>query len=131
MRVTKNGALGSLTAAAIIAIAASALAAPATDPVDQGEVFNIATFKVKPGQEAAFEQIMRQVVVDSRAEPGNLEYRFQQSVDDPHVYVAYEVFKTAEDAKSHINSEHIQRVVPAVLEMLYGAIDVKTYKIVK
>jgi quinol monooxygenase YgiN/drug/metabolite transporter superfamily protein YnfA len=108
--------------------AGTVMAAPATDPVDQGEVFNIATFKVKPGEEAAFEQIMKQVVIDSRAEPGNLEYRFQQSVDNPDVYVSYEVFRTAAAAKAHLSSDHIQKVLPAVLG---GGVDVKSYKIVR
>jgi quinol monooxygenase YgiN len=124
--------MGMLGAAAVAtAFAASSIATPATDAVDQGEVFNIATFKVKSGQVPAFEQVMKQVVIDSRAEPGNLEYRFQQSVDDPHVYVAYEVFRTEADAKAHLNSEHIQKILPAVLGMLGGAIDAKSYKIVK
>jgi hypothetical protein len=56
------------------AFAASSIATPATDAVDQGEVFNIATFKVKSGQEPAFEQVMKQVVIDSRAEPGILGF---------------------------------------------------------
>jgi quinol monooxygenase YgiN len=132
MKLMKHKVVGALAAIAIAAVAASAAAAPATDLVDQqGEVFNIATFKIKPGQEAAFEQIMKQVVIDSRAEPGNLEYRFQRSVDNPQVYVAYEVFRTAEDAKTHLNSDHIQKILPAVLQMLDGDIDARTYKMVK
>ena len=69
------GMLGVVAVA--VSFAAASIATPASDVVDQGEVFNIATFKVKPGQEPAFEKIMKQVVIDSRAEPGNLEYRFQ------------------------------------------------------
>jgi quinol monooxygenase YgiN len=111
--------------------AATSIATPATDAVDQGEVFNIAIFKVKSGQEPAFEKIMKQVVINSRAESGNLEYRFQQSLDDPHVYAAYEVFRTEADAKAHLNSEQIQKALPSVLAMLDGPIDAKSYKIVK
>lgn len=132
MKLMMRKAIGLLGIAAVMtASTVLSIAAPANDPADQGEVFNIATFKVKAGQEAAFEQVMKQVVIDSRAEPGNLEYRFQQSVDDPHVYVAYEVFRTEADAKAHLNSEHIQKVLPAVLGMLDGAINAKSYKMIK
>jgi hypothetical protein len=32
-------------------------------------------------------------------------------VADPNIYVAYEVFHTAEDAKANVSSEHIQKVL--------------------
>lgn len=56
MKLMKHKVVGGLVVVAIAAIAASAAAAPTTDLVDQqGEVFNIATFKIKLGQEAAFD----------------------------------------------------------------------------
>lgn len=128
----KTKVMGRLLLAAFsTALAVTAIAAPASDPVDQGMAVSIAIFKVKPGQETDFEKIMRQVAIDSRNDPGNLEYRLQQSVADPHIYVAYEVFRTAEDAEAHASSEHIQKVLPAVLKMLEGGVDAQSYQFLK
>ena len=76
-----------------------AFAGPAVGPSDEGTVFSEATLMITPGQEAAFETVTKTVSVASRNEPGNLEYRVHRSVADPHVYTAYEVFRTAEYSK--------------------------------
>lgn len=126
----KNVILGS--AALAVTLVGTAMAGPAVEPADEGAVFSIALFKVIPGQEEAFEKVMKTVSVASRNEPGNLEYRIHRSIADPHVYTAYEVFRTADDAKAHLASKHIQDALPLVLKMVEGGkIDVQGYTMVK
>lgn len=122
--------VGGITLAALLA--GLAFAGPAVEPADEGTVFSVATFRIIPGQEAAFETVMKTVSVASRNEPGNLEYRVHRSVTDPHVYTAYEVFRTAEDAKAHLASRYIQDALPLVLKMVEdGKIDVQGYTMLK
>jgi quinol monooxygenase YgiN len=93
--------------------------------IDQGDVFVIATFRVKPEREAEFVQIMKQVVVDTRGEVGNVDYRLHKVVGTSHTYVTYEVFKDQAAAEAHNAADHIKRIVPPLLEMLDGELGIK------
>lgn len=65
MKTIKTKMMGWLLLATFsIASAVTAIAAPASDPVDQGNAVSIAIFKVKPGEEPDFEKIMKQVAID-------------------------------------------------------------------
>jgi quinol monooxygenase YgiN len=45
----------------------------------------------------------------ARAEQGSLVYRIQQKLDDPRVFLLYEVYRSREDYETHLYSEHFAR----------------------
>ncbi|AQT79120.1 antibiotic biosynthesis monooxygenase [Mycolicibacterium litorale] len=44
----------------------------------------------------------------TRAEPGNLWFRWSRSLDDPNEYVLVEAFRDAEAGAAHVQSEHFR-----------------------
>ncbi|WP_342237861.1 putative quinol monooxygenase [Inquilinus sp. OTU3971] len=112
-------------AAALLAAAGTpAVAGGVSSDIDAAGYFDIATFTVKADKAGDFEAIMKQVVIDTRAEPGNIDYRLHKVSDRPLTYVTYEVFKDKAAADAHNASEHIRRIVPPLLETLDGEIKV-------
>lgn len=120
--------------AALLLTAASgpALAEDVSAAIDaDGGVFVIATFTVKPEKEADFVAIMKQVVIDTRNEEGNVDYRLHAVPAKPHTYVTYEVFRDQAAADAHNASDHIKAIVPPLLQTLDGDIAVQAMQIVK
>ena len=67
----------------------------------------LAYLKVQPGTEARFLEAAKNVLIESRKEPGNLIYILQRSVTDPQQFVFYELFKTDADLELHRRSQHV------------------------
>jgi len=117
-----------------VALALSAIPATAGDwsgEIDRAGYVDIATFMVKADKAADFETIMKKVVIDSRAEEGNIDYRLHKVSDAPLTYVTYEAFKDKAAADAHNASEHIKNIVPPLLETLDGDIKVQVLEVVR
>lgn len=99
--------------------------------IDKAGYVDIATFVVKADKAAAFEAIMKQVVIDSRAEGGNIDYRLHKVSDAPLTYVTYEAFKDKAAADAHNASDHIKKIVPPLLQTLDGDIKVQVLEVVR
>lgn len=115
-----------LILAAVLAASSWGFAKAGEPPkdIDGAGYFSIATFRVKPERLASFEKIMKQVVVDTRAEPGNVDYRLHKVSSEPLTYITYEVFRNEDAADQHNSSDHIRKIVPDLLETLNGDIKI-------
>jgi quinol monooxygenase YgiN len=91
---------------------------PNTNPAPTGLFVK---FKVKPGQNAAFETAFRQMQVSMREhEPGNVYYDLFTTVEDPQVYVIMERYQDAAAVAAHGQTEHMRKVLAELRELLDG-----------
>ncbi|MDF7667637.1 putative quinol monooxygenase [Orbaceae bacterium ESL0727] len=66
----------------------------------------IATIKVKPEFQAAFQPIFKKLVEGSRKEAGCVHYALNQSISDPNVYVVIETWASQQAIDSHNQEPH-------------------------
>ncbi len=61
----------------------------------------LAKITVKAGREDEFERLMRPVVPQVQAEPGNRAYIFHRSIDNPHMFMFYEQYVDQAALEAH------------------------------
>jgi quinol monooxygenase YgiN len=81
----------------------------------------LAKWTAKEGQEDRLAEICDEMTEPSRAEPGNLYYQAQRSVEDPRLFLLYEQYSDEAGYEAHMASEHFTRLVkeeaiPNILE---------------
>ncbi|HEY8676753.1 MAG TPA: putative quinol monooxygenase [Candidatus Dormibacteraeota bacterium] len=69
------------------------------------------TWTARAGTEQRVEEILAEMVVPTRAEPGCLMYEVHRSVDRPRVYFLYEQFVNEAAFILHIDSEPYKRLI--------------------
>jgi quinol monooxygenase YgiN len=87
----------------------------------------LAKFRAKAGQEREFAKLMQSAVVDTRAEPGNLQYEFYCDQDDPLNFMLYEEFTGEAAHQAHRARPEMVATLQAVKPMLDGAPDVSPW----
>jgi quinol monooxygenase YgiN len=80
-----------------------------------------AKWRAKQGKEQRLEEIVRELIEPSRAEPGNLLYEPSRSTEDPQLFYLYEQYEDEAGYQAHMDSEHFTRLVkeeaiPEILE---------------
>lgn len=65
----------------------------------------IALAKVKPAKTAEFIEAAIRLVEETRREPGNVSYAFQQSTENPAEFAFYEVYKSEQYADDHMKGK--------------------------
>ena len=97
----------------------AAPAAPATAP----SAF-VVKFRVKPGSNAAFEQVFREMQQGVREhEPGNLYYDLYRSAQDAQTYYILEHYRDQAAVTAHGRSEHAKKMITALRDLLDGPPD--------
>ena len=77
------------------------------------------TYLVRAGHEDEVEELLRQLTVASRAEPGALLYQAHRDVDDPRRFVLYEQYVDEQALEAHRSSEHFKELAAGrVFELL-------------
>jgi quinol monooxygenase YgiN len=81
----------------------------------------LAKWTAKEGQEDRLAEICDEMTESSRAEPGNLYYQAQRSVEDPRLFLLYEQYSDEAGYEAHMASDHFTRLVkeeaiPNILE---------------
>lgn len=88
----------------------------------------IATLKIKPGHEAAFERLQTELSQLTHAsEPDTLVYDIIRSRDNPNTYVVYARFKDEAAFNLHQGTDFHERLVPPILATVDGEMDLKFY----
>jgi quinol monooxygenase YgiN len=87
----------------------------------------VVTFKVKAGQEKAFENACKPCVVGTRKETGCLGYFLNHDAEDPTVFMAYERFKNVAALEEHAKTKHVEELLKQIGPLLDGAPTVKVY----
>jgi quinol monooxygenase YgiN len=80
-----------------------------------------AKWRAKEGKEQRLEEIVRELIEPSRAEPGNVMYEPSRSPEDPQLFYLYEQYENEAGYQAHMDSEHFTRLVkeeaiPEILE---------------
>jgi len=89
----------------------------------------IATLKVKPGNEAAFERAARDMITHVKAnEPGTLTYLLHRSSGDPTEFVFYETYADQEAFATHGGSEQMKKFFGVAGGLLDGRPEIKMYE---
>ena len=70
-----------------------------------------AKWRAKDGKEDRLLEVIREMTPPSRAEPGNLFYQAQRSVEDPRIFYLYEQYVDEAGYQAHMDSEHFTRLV--------------------
>ena len=88
----------------------------------------IATLIVKPGQEAEFERLQKELSEDShRTEPGLIVYDVIKHREKPQTYVVYARFRDQAAFDEHMGAPSHDRMVPPILACLAQDMDLQFY----
>ena len=60
--------------------------------------------------------LAQKLVLESRAEDGNISYSFNQSIQDPRVLTMIEYWKDKEAIEKHNASKHFQTIFPQMAQ---------------
>jgi quinol monooxygenase YgiN len=79
-----------------------------------------AKWRAKPGSEDRLKALCEEMTEPSRAEPGNVYYQAQRSLEDPQLFYLYEQYVDEAGYVAHQESEHFTRLVKgeAIPELL-------------
>jgi quinol monooxygenase YgiN len=70
-----------------------------------------AKWRAKPGKEERLKAVCEEMTEPSRAEPGNVFYQVQRSLEDPQLFYLYEQYVDEAGYVAHQESEHFTRLV--------------------
>ena len=88
----------------------------------------IATLRIKPGHEAEFERLQRELSELTHAsEPDTKVYDIIRSRDKPDTYIVYARFKDEVAVQLHQGTDFHARLVPPILATVAGEMDLKFY----
>lgn len=84
-----------------------------------GPITVISHVRARRGYEAIVRDLLAKLVVPSRAERGCLEYSLHESLNDPTLFVIYQVWEDEEVLAAHGTAQHtaaFRRAAPGVLD---------------
>ncbi len=88
----------------------------------------IATLNVKPGREAEFERLQKELSeLTHKHEPDVLVYDVIRHREKPSTYVVYARFRDQAAFDFHMKSEFHDRLVPPILATVDGAMDLQFF----
>lgn len=96
----------------------------------------VALVKVKAGRAEEFKRHVRGdgtrgapgILAPTRAEPGNITYSFQQSIENETEFTTYERWNTSEDLDAHMVTPHMKKFFDNVGPLFETAPVIKTLK---
>lgn len=74
-------------------------------------IFIVVKFTVRPERSADWLDLVQEFTAATRAEPGNIFFEWNTSVDTPHQFVLLEAFRDGEAGGAHVNSDHFKNVM--------------------
>ena len=88
----------------------------------------VARLKARPGSESQVEQAFRKMIPAVRSEAGTLQYVLHRSVQDPTVFVFYELYQDQDALSFHGKTPHMKELFTTISPLLDGRpqIDVLT-----
>jgi quinol monooxygenase YgiN len=72
-------------------------------------IFIVVKFAVREEYQDEWPRITREFTEATRAEPGNLWFEWNRSVDDPAEYVLIEAFRDSRAGADHVGAEHFRK----------------------
>jgi quinol monooxygenase YgiN len=77
----------------------------------------VATFQAKPGKEAELKKALIGLVAPMRKEAGGINYDLHALPGDPAKFLFHENWTTKAHLDAHLQSAHIQALLPRVAEL--------------
>jgi quinol monooxygenase YgiN len=97
---------------------------------DKSKAFGMTVqFKVKKGEEKAFEEAFAAAVAGTRKEPGCLAYYLNRDIEDSSTFIVFERFKSVAALESHAKTPHVAEVLKKIGPLLDGDPSVKVWTI--
>ena len=91
----------------------------------------VATIKIKPDTNEAFEAVACEMMAAVRAnEPGNKLYQFCKSKTEPTTYVVMELYNDQAALEAHGKSDHFRSIGPKMGPSMAGRPDVQYFETV-
>ncbi len=72
------------------------------------QLTNLALIRARPGLTQALGAALAALVSPTRAESECLSYEVHQSLDDSHVWLVYENWRSAEGLEAHMRAPHLR-----------------------
>lgn len=79
----------------------------------------------RPEQAEAFERLFRSYVEPSRAEPGCIEYHMLRDVQDPTLFIFYEVWASREALAEHMALLHMREFHERRMDYLRRDVEIR------
>lgn len=83
--------------------------------MEENAVYAVAQWKVRAGNLGGVLQALRELAQSSRTEEGNILYEAHHAVDDNHVIILYEGYRSQAALQAHRESEHFQQLVLGII----------------
>ena len=71
-------------------------------------IFIVVKFTVRPERSAEWLDLVSDFTTATRAEPGNLFFEWNTSVETPNQFVLLEAFADGDAGAAHVNSDHFR-----------------------
>lgn len=88
----------------------------------------VATFQARPGKEAELQQALIGLVAPTRREAGCLNYDLHFLPEDPAKFLFHENWTSKAHLDAHLQSAHIQALLPRVPELAVGVPEIKIWE---
>ena len=88
----------------------------------------VATFQAQPGKEAELQKALVSLVAPTRQEAGCLNYDLHVSPADPGKFLFHENWTTKAALDLHLQSPHIQVLLPRTNELCIGMPDIVVWE---
>ncbi len=88
----------------------------------------VATFQAKRGQEAELQKALISLVAPTRQELGCINYDLHVSPEEPGKFLFYENWTSRAALDLHLQSPHIQGLLPRMDELAVGMPEIKTWE---
>ena len=88
----------------------------------------VATFQAKPGKEAELKSALLGLVAPTRKEAGCINYDLHVLPEDPAKFLFHETWTSKAHLDVHLQSAHLQALLPRVPELAVAAPEIKIWE---
>ena len=88
----------------------------------------LAKFKVQPGKEDAFIEILSGLATEVKNEPGTHRYELHRSVSDASTFLMYEDYADKAALEAHSSSAYFKAAFPQLLALSVGRPEVRRFE---
>lgn len=91
------------------------------------EYTNLAQIRAQEGKSEDLGAALLALVAPSRAEPGCIAYAVHRGLDDPDLWMVYEIWTSPAELEAHFALPHMQAFVARVPDLVAGELDLKGF----
>lgn len=84
---------------------------------------------IDPAQRDAAVAAIADAVAATRAEPGNIDYRFSADLADPNRINMVEIWQDQAAVDSHMGTEHLAAFMAAIGPCVAGSVSITSYEV--